>query len=161
MAMHSSQLCTHQGCQVGILRPNSRNLAFLKVVWHEKMVFGMYVIVWHFWPLLMVLALKNMVWHFLKPLAQLLLSAWNYSTFSQDWGPLFSTTVPFSKIQAAFSQCCQLCGFPANLGLLFCGVAGCFGLVFLRVVFGLILIEMCLFFWFVFYWFLFCGLLFS
>jgi len=59
-------------------------LAFLKVVWHEKMVFGMYVIVWHFWPLLMVLALKNMVWHFLKPLAQLLLSAWNYSTFSQD-----------------------------------------------------------------------------
>jgi len=39
--------CT-QGCQVGILRPNSRNLAFFKVVWHEKMVFGMYVIVWHF-----------------------------------------------------------------------------------------------------------------
>jgi len=30
------------------LRSNSRNLAFLKVVWHEKMVFGMYVIVWHF-----------------------------------------------------------------------------------------------------------------
>ena len=35
------------------LGPNSRNLAFFEVVWHEKMVYGMYVIVW---PFLMVLA---------------------------------------------------------------------------------------------------------
>jgi len=34
--------------RLAFLRPNSRNLAFFKVVWHEKMVFGMYVIVWHF-----------------------------------------------------------------------------------------------------------------
>jgi len=33
--------------RLAFLRPNSRNLAFLKVVWHEKVVFGMYVIVWH------------------------------------------------------------------------------------------------------------------
>jgi len=33
------------------LRPNFKNLAFSKVVWHEKMVFGMYVIVWHFFGL--------------------------------------------------------------------------------------------------------------
>jgi len=31
----------------------------------------------------------------------LLLSAWDYSTFSQDKSPLFSTTVPFRKLQAA------------------------------------------------------------
>jgi len=29
------------------LMPNSRNLAFFKVVCHEKMLFGKYVIVWH------------------------------------------------------------------------------------------------------------------
>ena len=47
----------------------------------------------------MVLAWKNIGWHFLKPLAQLVLLAWNYRTFSQDKGPFFSTTVPFSKMQ--------------------------------------------------------------
>ena len=30
-----------------------------------------------------------------------MLSTWNYRTFSQDKGPLFSATIPFSKIQAA------------------------------------------------------------
>jgi len=41
----------HSQCSVArlaFLRPNSRNLAFFKVVWHENLVFGMYVIVWHF-----------------------------------------------------------------------------------------------------------------
>jgi len=57
-----------------------------------------------FWPFLMnlmvlPLAWKNIVRHFLKPLAQLLLLAWNYKTFSQDKVPLFYSTVPFSKIQ--------------------------------------------------------------
>jgi len=55
-------------------------------------------------------------------------------------------------------QCCQPCGFPANLGLLFCGIAG-----FLKacglLVLGLILIEIRLFFGVVFRRFLFCGLL--
>ena len=37
---------------------------------------------------------------FLKPLTQLLLSAWNYINFSQDKGPLFSATFPFSKIKS-------------------------------------------------------------
>jgi len=50
----------------------------------------------------MVLALKNIVWHFLKPLAQIVLSACDYRSFSKDKGPRFSTTVPFSKIQTAF-----------------------------------------------------------
>jgi len=91
--------------RLAFLWPNSRNLAFFEVVWREKTLFGMYVIVWHFFGLfLMLLARKNIVWHFLKPLAQLLLSAWNYRTFSQDKGPLFSAMVPFSKIQAALSS---------------------------------------------------------
>jgi len=42
-------------------------------------------------------------------------------------------------------QCCQPCGFPANLGLYFCGVAG-----FLKtcglLAFGLVLVEIFLFF---------------
>jgi len=72
------RLVVNRVARLALLTPNSRNLAFFKVVWHEKMVFGMYVIVWHFfWPFLIVLAWKNIVWHFLKPLAQLLLSAWN------------------------------------------------------------------------------------
>jgi len=47
--------------RLAFLMPKSRNLAFFKVVWHEIIVFGMYVI----------------VGIFLKRLAQLLLSAWN------------------------------------------------------------------------------------
>jgi len=42
-------------------------------------------------------------------------------------------------------QGCQPCGFPVNLGLFFCGIA-----FFLKtcglLVFGLVLIEICLFF---------------
>jgi len=53
----------YQSCQVGIFKAKSQILAFLKVVWHEKIMFGMYVIVWYF---LMVLACKNIVWHFLS-----------------------------------------------------------------------------------------------
>jgi len=34
--------------KLAFLRPNSRNLAFFKVIWHEKMMFGMNVIVWQF-----------------------------------------------------------------------------------------------------------------
>ena len=55
-------------------------------------------------------------------------------------------------------QCCQPCGFPANLGLFFCGVAGCFE--DLRVAcFWACLIEICLFFGLVFCRFLFFRLL--
>jgi len=53
---------------------------------------------------------------------------------------------------------CQPCSFPANLGLFFVKLR-----VFLdlRVAFfGLVLIEICLFFGLVLYRFLFCGLLF-
>jgi len=52
---------------------NFRNLALFEVVWRERMLFGMYAIVWH------VLGLfqwcwqkKKVVWHFLKPLTGLL-----------------------------------------------------------------------------------------
>jgi len=31
--------------RLAFLRPNSRNVAFFEVVWHEKLVFDMYVIV--------------------------------------------------------------------------------------------------------------------
>jgi len=83
------------------LRPNFRNLAFFKVVWHEYMVFGMFFIVWYFLAFFDGVGMEKHCLAFLKPLAQLQLSAWNYRTFSQDKDPLFSTTVSFSKIQAA------------------------------------------------------------
>jgi len=41
------------------LRPNSRNLAFFIVVWHEQMVFGMYVIVWIFFGLFYGVGMKT------------------------------------------------------------------------------------------------------
>jgi len=66
---------------LAFLRPNSRNLAFFDVVWHEKMVFGMYVRVWHFLAFFDGVGMKKHC-HFLKLLAQLLLSAWNYRNFS-------------------------------------------------------------------------------
>jgi len=56
-------------------------LAFFDVVWHEKMVFGMYVRVWHFLAFFDGVGMKKHC-HFLKLLAQLLLSAWNYRNFS-------------------------------------------------------------------------------
>ena len=87
--------------RLAFLRPNSRNLAFLKVVWHEKMVFGMHVIVWHFFGLFW------WCWHE-KTMFGVVWNLWlscccrlGIKNFSQDRGPLFSTTVPFSKIQAA------------------------------------------------------------
>ena len=92
------------------LKPSFRNLAFFSVVWHEKMLFGMYVIVWHFLAFLMVLAWKNINWPFLKLLAQLTVGPLSYCCrlriikLCQDKGPLFSTTVPFSKMQAALSS---------------------------------------------------------
>jgi len=56
-------------------------------------------------------------------------------------------------------QCCQPCGFPANLGLFFVELR-----VFLKtcglLVFGLVLVEICLFFGLVFCRFQFCRLLF-
>jgi len=54
--------------RLAFLRPNSRNLAFFEVACHEKVVFSMYVIVWHFFG---GVGVKNIVWHFSKPLAQL------------------------------------------------------------------------------------------
>jgi len=32
---------------LAFLKPDSRNLSLFKVVWREKMLFGIYVIVWH------------------------------------------------------------------------------------------------------------------
>ena len=98
--------------RLAFLGPNSRNLAFFEVVWHEKMVYGMYVIVW---PFLMVLAWKNIVWHFLKLLAQLLLSAWNYRTFSQDKGPLFSATAHSRR----YKRLCRLSDVTGQKTILF------------------------------------------
>jgi len=43
--------CSVRVARLAFVRPNSRNLPFFKVVWHEKMVFGMYVIVWHIFGL--------------------------------------------------------------------------------------------------------------
>ena len=56
-------------------------------------------------------------------------------------------------------QCCQPCGFPINLGLFFWGVA-CFLKASGLLVFGLVVIEIFLFFGLVFCRFLFCGLFF-
>jgi len=51
--------------------------------------------------------------------------------------------------QHCYNQCCQHCGFPANLGLFFVELR-----VFLKtcrlLVFGLVLFEICLFFGLVF-----------
>jgi len=98
--------------QVGIFKAKFQKFGFLWscLVWKNG--------VWHvrhslafFWPFLVVLAWKNIVWHFLKPLAQLLLSAWNYRTFFYDKGPLFSATVPFSKIPFGFCVSVVYCFF--------------------------------------------------
>jgi len=84
--------------RLAFLSPISRNLA---LVWHEKMVYAMYVIVGHFLPFFDGVGMKKHCLAFLKPLVRLVLSTWNYRTFSQDKGPLFSATAPFSKIQVA------------------------------------------------------------
>ena len=42
----------YQGCQVGIFKVKFQKFGlFFIVVWHEKMVFGMCVIVWHLFGL--------------------------------------------------------------------------------------------------------------
>jgi len=69
--------------RLAFLRPNSRNLAFFIVVWHVRHSLA-------FFGLFYGVGTKTHCLHFLKPLTQLLLSAWNYRTFSQDKGPLFS-----------------------------------------------------------------------
>jgi len=45
-----------QGCQVGIFKAKFQKFGLFLVVWHEKMVLGMYVIVWRFLAFLMVVA---------------------------------------------------------------------------------------------------------
>jgi len=44
--------------------PNSRDLAFFNVVWHEKMLFGMYVITWRVLGFFNGVGRKSAVWHF-------------------------------------------------------------------------------------------------
>jgi len=65
----------------------------------------------------------------------------------------------FAGQSIARNQCYQHCGFPANLGLFFCGVA-----VFLKacglLLFRLVSIDICLFFGLFFCRFMFCGLFF-
>jgi len=53
-----------------------------------------------FWPFLMVLAWKYIVWHFFEIPDSLAAVGLKLKAFSGDKGPLFSATVPFSKIQA-------------------------------------------------------------
>ena len=57
------------------------SLTFLEVVWHGKIVFGMYVKVLQFLTFFDGVGMKKHC-HFSKPLDQLLLSAWNHGTFS-------------------------------------------------------------------------------
>jgi len=52
----------------------------------------------------MVLAWKNIVWHFFETSGSVAAVGLELRTFSQGKGPLFSTTVSFSKIQAALSS---------------------------------------------------------
>jgi len=74
---HFCALVSVSVARLAFLRPNSKNFAFLKMVWHEKNG------VWHVPHSLAFLAFFNGVgmkkhfWPFVKPLAQLLLSAWN------------------------------------------------------------------------------------
>jgi len=84
--------------RLAFLRPKSRHLAFLKVFWHDKVLFGMYVIVLHFFGLFW------WCWHE-KTLFGIFWNLWlscccrlGIENFSQDKGPLFSTTARFSKI---------------------------------------------------------------
>ena len=46
---------------------NSRNLAFFKVISHEKILFGMYVVVWHVFGVFDCRRQKKVVSHFVKP----------------------------------------------------------------------------------------------
>jgi len=72
-------------CQVSILRPNSRNMAFLKVVWHEKMMFGMFVIVWRFLDFFHGVGMKKCCLAFFETfgLVSVRLLAWKFRNFSQ------------------------------------------------------------------------------
>ena len=84
--------------RLAFLRPNSRNFAWKSGVCHVRHGFAF------FWPFLTDAGVgikKHCLAFFSKPLAQWLLLTWNYITFSQDNGPLFSTTLAFSKIQSA------------------------------------------------------------
>jgi len=68
-------------------------------IWHEKMVFGMYVMVWHFCT--DGVGIKNVVWHFFETSGSVaVVDLELYNFFSEHWSS-FSTTVAFSKIQAA------------------------------------------------------------
>jgi len=88
-----------QGCQVGILRPNSRNLLFFIVVWHEKMVLGMCVIVGVFWPFYGV-GMKTLFGIFLKPLAR---CCWRFGIIELFLRTKVLSFLLFSTIQAAQS----------------------------------------------------------
>jgi len=50
---------------LAFLMPNSRNLALVKVVWHDKILLGMYLIVWHILFLEWLWRKESAVWHFL------------------------------------------------------------------------------------------------
>ena len=95
-------MVTGRVARLAFLRPNSRNLAFFKVVWHNKMVLGMYVIVRQFLAFSDDVGMKKHCLAFFRTSSSFTAVGLNlYRTFSQDKGSLFSTTVPFSKIQAA------------------------------------------------------------
>jgi len=83
-----------QGCQVGIFKAKIQTFGlFESVFWHVRhsfAFFGLFVWCWHKKTLI------GIFWNlWLSCCCRL-----GIENFSQDIGPLFSTTAPFSKIQA-------------------------------------------------------------
>jgi len=82
--------------RLAFLRPNYRNLAWKNGVWHVRHGLAF------FWPFCTDgVGIKNVVWHFFETsgsVAAVDLELYNF--FSGQWSS-FSTTVAFSKIQAA------------------------------------------------------------
>jgi len=89
--------------RLAFLRPNSRNLAFFKVVWHEKLVFGMYVIVWHFLAFFDGAGMKKHCSAFFKTSGSVIavgLELWNFFSGQRSslfyHGPIIENTSGFA-----------------------------------------------------------------
>ena len=118
--------------RLAFFRPNSRNLGFFEMVWHAKMMFGMYVTVWEFFSLFWWCWYEKTLFDIFKnlTLAQVLLSACNFRTsFVSGQKPIFyhgsirQDTSSFSlyvtsqgkrDIILIWAQCCQLAYFMPN-----------------------------------------------
>jgi len=93
------RMAVEQGCQVGILRPNSRNLAFFEVV--ERMMFGMCVIVWHFLAIFDGVGMEKTFLVFFETSSSGTAVGLELKNFFLGQRSPFFATVPFSKTQAA------------------------------------------------------------